>query len=512
MYKLYHEALGASANRALYAFALSRHERFTRSRTTAGSAKYTDWRKSTVIYDDQIGEASTRLDQLVRHNLPEVLDHLKMGAFEIGHLEMQLTSHNDGEYYHWHSDNGMPETAGRTVTFVYYFHGLPKRFTGGELVIYGDDGEKAVIEPANDTLIFFPSRTRHEVRVINCPSRRFGDGRFTLNGWVHRRPLPLRGDYFDRKIFGPWRRPASLYARGEAGGGRARATSPQPRAATAAPGPELGELAIALLNLYSDLHRQSGEPPRVATLTKIDGAAFFRDYYFANRPVHVQGALGTSPAVRNWSLDFFEKTYGAVEVPITTGRSRDPEYEVNFPQSVRTMALGEFVRRLREEQESNDFYIVARNQFFDREPLRPLRREIAPPADIINTDDESPGTAKMWFGPKGTVTPLHYDRHSILFAQILGRKHFKLIPPFDGPKVYVRNCYYSAVDPLNVGAARHPAFLKARVMDVIVEPGDLLFLPAGWWHWAKSLDVSMSATFSSFRIENRNTALTIKAS
>jgi hypothetical protein len=41
---------------------------------------------------------------------------------------------------------------------------------------------------------------------------------------------------------------------------------------------------------------------------------------------------------------------------------------------------------------------------------------------------DRPGTAKLWIGPKGTVTPLHFDEHSILFAQVHGRKHSKLIP------------------------------------------------------------------------------------
>jgi hypothetical protein len=34
-----------------------------------------------------------------------------------------------------------------------------------------------------------------------------------------------------------------------------------------------------------------------------------------------------------------------------------------------------------------------------------------------------------------------------------------------------------------------------------------LFLPVGWWHWVKALDVSISATFCSFRIAGRNTPL-----
>jgi Rps23 Pro-64 3,4-dihydroxylase Tpa1-like proline 4-hydroxylase len=42
------------------------------------------------------------------------------------------------------------------------------------------------IEPANDTLVFFPSWYPHEVLPVSCPSGRFEDSRFAINCWVHR--------------------------------------------------------------------------------------------------------------------------------------------------------------------------------------------------------------------------------------------------------------------------------------------------------------------------------------
>lgn len=90
-------------------------------------------------------------------------------------------------------------------------------------------------------------------------------------------------------------------------------------------------------------------------------------------------------------------------------------------------------------------------------------------------NDFAPATMKLWLGPKGTLTPLHHDLHSILFAQVFGKKHIKLIPPFDTAFVYPGKRFYSPVDPENVDAARLPEFLKGTVLDVFVEPGDVLF-------------------------------------
>jgi hypothetical protein len=194
-----------------------------------------------------------------------------------------------------------------------------------------------------------------------------------------------------------------------------------------------------------------------------------------------------------------------VRIWITSGREADSGYERNFARTVVTVTFREFVDRLTAEPESNDFYIVARNFFFANPAFAPLRDELQPPPEIIDTMDRSEGSTKLWFGPKGTLTPLHHDEHSILFIQVYGRKHFKLIPSFDLPKMYLEDRFYSAVDPENVDELNFPAFRGASVANLVLNPGDVLFIPVGWWHWVRSLDVSISATFSSFRVPGRNT-------
>jgi hypothetical protein len=81
----------------------------------------------------------------------------------------------------------------RVISAVYYFHRLPKSFSGGVLRIHPIGGEPASfvdIEPANDKLIFFPSWVPHEVMPVVCPSGRFEDSRFALNCWVYAEELP----------------------------------------------------------------------------------------------------------------------------------------------------------------------------------------------------------------------------------------------------------------------------------------------------------------------------------
>lgn len=166
-YRQYFNVLGESANHDLYRLALSKREHFTHSRTTP-SQLYPDWRRSTVIYDDQLAGVAAKLEREIRLRLPEVMAALQITAFDIGSFEFQLTSHNHGEYYKWHTDNGTRETETRVITFVYYFHSQPRRFDGGELLIYQSE-QQMVVQPENDSMVFFNSCTNIK-RKIKCNS------------------------------------------------------------------------------------------------------------------------------------------------------------------------------------------------------------------------------------------------------------------------------------------------------------------------------------------------------
>jgi len=493
----YLDVFGADASREILRLASDQRPAFTASRTSPNKL-YPDWRKSTVIYEGHLSGVVEKIEREVRNRVPAVMAALGAPPFEVGSLEIQLTSHNDGEYYRSHKDNGSPDTRGRILTFVYYLHAQPKRFRGGELVIYDANGEQIVIEPRNDSMVFFLSARTHEVRAVECPSREFADGRFTVNGWIRTAARAVSAGPFGLNIFGSTRHSALRHPDPR------RIVPPRPPAPSV---PGSAADASALLDLYSSLYRESRAARSIETRSAIDSGEFYERFYFANRPVLLKGATLDSPSVRRWSPEFFARNYGDIPVEVTANRQTTPDYEVNFRQTVHTVSLREFATRVVEAGESNDLYLVARNYFFENAAFAGLRADLTPPPGLVDVKSGAAGATKMWFGPRGTVTPLHYDEHSILFMQVYGRKRFKLIPSFDLNKVYPRDRYYSAVDPENIDFDRYPLFAQASVAEVVVEPGDVLFLPVGWWHWARSLDVSISVTFSRFLVPGGNTTL-----
>lgn len=152
-----------------------------------------DHRRSRVLMD--LGHHQDLMLERIQTVLPEVLKKLDMDEFSIAAIEAQITASNDGDFFHFHSDNASDRVASRYLTFVYFFHREPQPFEGGELRIhdahlegneYVSEGSYQSIVPRQNQIVFFPCQLMHEITEVKCPSQRFADSRFTVNGWLRR--------------------------------------------------------------------------------------------------------------------------------------------------------------------------------------------------------------------------------------------------------------------------------------------------------------------------------------
>jgi len=178
-------------------FALQHEADFQSSEVYSASAEKgvinDDYRRSRVLMD--LAEQQEMILARIKSVLPQVLDTLGMDEFTIADVEAQITASNDGDFFHLHDDNGSEGVAARYLTFVYFFHREPRQFEGGELLIhdahlkdgnYVSNGTHQTIVPRQNQIVFFPCQQQHEITAVKCPSRRFADSRFTLNGWLRR--------------------------------------------------------------------------------------------------------------------------------------------------------------------------------------------------------------------------------------------------------------------------------------------------------------------------------------
>jgi hypothetical protein len=228
---------------------------------------------------------------------------------------------------------------------------------------------------------------------------------------------------------------------------------------------------------------------------------FFRDYWAAHRPVVLTDATARWPALRKWTPAFFRRRFGDQTIEITAGREADPFYDMNFRVHRRRMRMDRFIDRVLAAGTSNDLYMVSNNQTMRRPRFRALLADVRPPRDLF--EPPTPGATSLWIGPAGTVTPLHHDTTNILFAQIHGRKRVELVSPQETALLLDPvHGFYSPVDLDGLAAAEHPALQQLLVQEVVLGPGDALYIPAGWWHRVTSLDVSISFSLLGFRRPN----------
>ena len=173
---------------------------------------------------------------------------------------------------------------------------------------------------------------------------------------------------------------------------------------------------------------------------------------------------------------------------------------------------------------------LAQHQLFSQLPS--LRKDIlipdycytAPPSHPTDSSIDQPELDEpllnAWFGPPGTITPLHNDPYHNVLAQVVGRKYVRLYSPLETPRMRARGkedgVEMSNTSLMDVGVVEGwdtppdredeegdgdtsphdaEAFRSVPFVDCILEPGDLLYIPIGWWHYVRGLSVSFSVSF-----------------
>ena len=253
--------------------------------------------------------------------------------------------------------------------------------------------------------------------------------------------------------------------------------------------------AEQLLELYAAMWRRSNDARGITEATSLGAAEFAENYYARNRPVIVRGGAAHWPAVGTWTPRWFAERFPDAQVEYMAGTDR---YAAESARTRTTMR--EFAERVESVRAANDFYIVATNKSFRNGALAPLAADLRPIAFAPQIDLGDPRAVRLWFGPRGTITPLHHDVMNVLFAQVYGVKEFVLAPSFCWPMAYNDAGLHSEFDPIVLDVKRFPRAAAIPWLRAKVGPGDLLFIPLGWWHWVYAATTSISIGLGDFEV------------
>jgi hypothetical protein len=225
---------------------------------------------------------------------------------------------------------------------------------------------------------------------------------------------------------------------------------------------------------------------------RLSPAAFLSQHVRPRAPAVLSGALDGWRALNLWrSCDWWRARWGHRTVPLEVGAPATGGWREE-PHTVR-----DFVERfLSGGSGAREVAYLAQHELFAQLPE--LWRDFSVPAVL----PAAPGSVNIWWGTAGTVTRLHFDTYDNLLCQVAGYKWVRLFPPGTAPALYVlpptgtaAQGNVSAVDVEAPDARAHPLFATARGVDAVLGPGDALFIPAGWWHWVRSLCPSLSVNF-----------------
>lgn len=233
---------------------------------------------------------------------------------------------------------------------------------------------------------------------------------------------------------------------------------------------------------------RGNEVARVAPPSPPD---FEREYLAPGRPVVIEGGAAGWPP---WTPDRLRQLLAGRTVKVASSDEDAFGYEESGPAyGVEELEFGEAADLITRARPSSRHYYLMQ-QAIPRE-FPELAPQLSPPAYARGARTHP----HLWFGSEGNLSPLHYDMANNLFGQLHGRKRFLLFHPDDSERLYPRDARgrhhnLSEVDAERPDLERHPLAAQARPWTCEVGPGDLLFLPAFWWHQVRSLDAGVSVS------------------
>lgn len=315
----------------------------------------------------------------------------------------------------------------------------------------------------------------------------------------------------------------------------------------------------ALLRLQSDtrdfwapLHAV----PRVdaGTLTPLQ---FYRDFVSRNVPVVLLNAM-TSPqwqnALSNWQDDnhLIEKAgKDPVTVDVTPFGLGDAVLELPghheeifvMPEE-REMPFEEFLKVFNDRDGFDGVPYLSHQNDSLREQFPALFDEVPPVMELaMKAFGNEPEAVNIWIGDERAVSTMHKDHYENFYCVVKGQKHFTLLPPSavgclyerEFPSARYRHAASPAVDdhdvvdlvaterfhdkypqhsqwrifsspdkgdtpwipvdPLDIDTERYPLAAALQPLQVVINAGEVLYLPSLWYHRAAQLCPTISVNY-----------------
>jgi len=244
---------------------------------------------------------------------------------------------------------------------------------------------------------------------------------------------------------------------------------------------------------------------------------FAREYMYPLKPVIVTDAMKNWKAMGRWTPEFFKKEFPDMKFSIKGAEYGQAGYKEN---AATEFTMSSFIDRVMASTDENPAPYFRNRILYDVFPS--LKSEIEPLPEYFSPNwlnDKyavkkigevlNRGAAiEIYIGGKGGAFPvLHYDgagTHAFLM-QLYGRKEYIIYPPDQEKYLYpsptkINLSLLNSLDKPDL--EKFPLFAKAEATVLVLEPGELLFVPSHWWHTAKMLTPSITISINTLNQSN----------
>src|ERR1700749_3692205 len=226
----------------------------------------------------------------------------------------------------------------------------------------------------------------------------------------------------------------------------------------------------------------------IDTVDTISPVDFTENYLKPRRPLIIKGLTKDWPAREKWTPEYLKSVVGDQMVPLYDNSKADPSKPINAAAG--EMKFGDYIDLIQKEPTNLRIFL------FDPIKHAPkLLDDYRSPTSLMGGFlDKYPN---MFFGGAGSITFLHYDIDlaHIFHTQFNGRKHVILFDYKWKERLYQIPFATYALEDYDIEKPdfnKFPALDGVEGQEIILEHGDTLFMPTGYWHWMKYLDGSFS--------------------
>lgn len=230
--------------------------------------------------------------------------------------------------------------------------------------------------------------------------------------------------------------------------------------------------------------------------TKVDEKSI-REIERHREPLVFTGGIEHWPARSKWTFSWLRDHHGHVMVPVEWLRYHRGEHGgVERVGKVEQMALRDYLDALvRDDGGLDGGYLIGRD-------LLVLLPELRGDTLFPEVQLSERLTERLFFmGPRGAFTQLHFDRALNLHAMIAGRKRWQLYGP-DKSQLLCPARYESTWSVMSeydlAPEGGQPEHMPGGIQpdyDFVLEAGEVVYVPYGWWHRVETLAPSIATNF-----------------